>query len=269
MSGAGAQTRIVVIGAGGRMGRAIIRMAAERADLRIGGAVVSRNSPELGRDAGEVAGIGRIDVPLRADLAAALTEGDVAVDFSHATATADNLAACVAAGRPLLLGTTVLGDAVKQDIERAARHIALLVAPNTSLGVTLLLELVQKAAQALPADFDIEIVEAHHRMKRDAPSGTALALGQAAAWGRRQVLSDVAVTDRAGLRRSGDIGFATVRGGDIVGDHTVLFAGAGEQVQLTHRATDRNVFARGALQAAAWLPGRSPGQYHMRDIIVT
>ena len=265
---AGSQTRVLMIGASGRMGRAIVRMAAERPDVRISGAVVSAGGTDLGRDAGELAGIGRIDVPLRSDLAAALAGCDVAVDFSSPHATATNLAACVAADKPLLIGTTGLGAELAADIERAARHVALLVAPNTSLGVTLLLELVRRASQALPVDFDIEIVEAHHRMKKDAPSGTALALGRAAAQGRGQVFSEVAVTDRNGARHPGDIGFAVVRGGDIVGDHSVIFAGSGEQVQLTHRATDRNVFARGALTAAAWLRGRAPGQYHMRDIIL-
>ena len=261
-------TRVLMIGASGRMGRAIVRMAAGRPEVRISGAVVSAGGADLGRDAGELAGIGRIDVPLKADLAAALAACDVAVDFSTPAAASTNLAACVAAGKPLLIGTTGLGQELSADIDRAARHIALLVAPNTSLGVTLLMELVKRASQALPEDFDIEIVEAHHRMKKDAPSGTALALGRAAAQGRGQNFGEVAVTDRNGARRSGDIGFAVVRGGDIVGDHTVVFAGSGEQVQLTHRATDRNVFARGALTAAVWLRGRAPGQYYMRDIIL-
>ena len=269
MSGARSQqTRVLVIGASGRMGRALVRMAAERAEVRISGCVVREGAAELGRDAGDLAGIGRIDVPLRTDLPVALAECDVAVDFSQPSVTAANLAACVAAGKPLLIGTTGLPLQLGEDIERAARHIALLVAPNTSLGVTVLLELVKRAAQALPADFDIEIVEAHHRMKKDAPSGTALALGRAAASGRGQDFAQVAVTDRNGARRSGDIGFAVVRGGDIVGDHNVIFAGTGEQVQLLHRATDRNVFARGALTAAQWLHSQAPGQYHMRDIIL-
>jgi 4-hydroxy-tetrahydrodipicolinate reductase len=152
--------------------------------------------------------------------------------------------------------------------DAAASDIPLLVAPNTSVGVTLLIELVREAAQALPVEFDIEIVESHHRMKRDAPSGTALALGRAAAQGRKQMFEDSAHSRADGNpRRKGDIGFAVVRGGDIVGDHTVLFAGNGERVSLSHQVTDRAIFARGALQAAAWLAGQGPGRYQMRDLL--
>jgi 4-hydroxy-tetrahydrodipicolinate reductase len=150
--------------------------------------------------------------------------------------------------------------------DAAAADIPLLIAPNTSIGVTLLLELTRMAAKALPTDFDIEIVEAHHRMKKDAPSGTALALGKAAAEGRG-VEDKGALTNRSGERRQGDIGYAVIRGGDIVGDHTVLFAGAGEQITLGHRATDRAVFARGAVRASLWLARQSPGRYNMRDFL--
>jgi 4-hydroxy-tetrahydrodipicolinate reductase len=159
---------------------------------------------------------------------------------------------------------------VQHELERAARHIPLLVAPNTSLGVTLLVELARQCARALPAQFDVEIIEAHHRHKKDAPSGTALALGHAVAEARGVPLDPAALQHRAGgqVRREGEIGFAVVRGGDVVGEHTVLFAGLGEQVTLGHRATDRGVFARGALEAAVWLIRRPPGCYAMRDILI-
>ena len=260
--------RVLIIGATGRMGQALVRVSKERPNVRITGAVTHAGSAHLGRDVGEVAGIARMGVTVTADVAAALGDCDCAIDFSQSPATASNLAACIVAGKPLLVGTTGLAEELKPEIERAARHIALLIAANTSLGVTLLLELVRQAAQTLPLNFDVEITEAHHRLKKDAPSGTALALGHAVAQARGQEFESVAAYEREGLRREGDIGFAVVRGGDIVGDHTVVFAGTGEQVILSHRATDRNVFARGALEAAAWLAGRAPGHYFMRDIII-
>jgi 4-hydroxy-tetrahydrodipicolinate reductase len=263
--------RAVIIGATGRMGQALLRVARERADVRITGAVAGADSPHLGRDAGELAGTGASGVPITSDLSSTLGECDVALDFSRSTATAANLAACCAAGKPVLVGTTGLPAEVMNELERAARHIPLLVAANTSLGITLLLELVHESARALPLDFDVEILESHHRHKRDAPSGTALALGAAVAQARGQSLEDVAVDHRAGranVREEGEIGFAVVRGGDLAGEHTVLFAGTGEQLVLTHRATDRAIFARGALTAAAWLVGRPPGRYMMRDIFL-
>ena len=261
--------RVVIIGAAGRMGLALVRAARELTDMRIAGAVTSEDSAQLGRDIGELAGIGSIGVPLVCDLSASLAECDVALDFSRAAATAQNLAACTAAGKPLLIGTSGLPAAVQPELERAARHIALLVAPNTSVGITLLLELVQQCASVLPMDFDVEISEAHHRHKLDAPSGTALALGLAIAGARDQKFEEVGVSARrsGAPRREGEIGFAVVRAGDLVGEHRVLFAGAGEQLELTHRATDRAVFARNALKAARWLVGRSPGHYSMRDIL--
>jgi 4-hydroxy-tetrahydrodipicolinate reductase len=211
-------------------------------------------------------------VPVAADMGNRLADCDVAIDFSQPSAAAAHVAACCAAGKPLLIGTTGLAGPMLQELDRAARHIPLLVAANTSLGITLLAELVRQCAQVLPGHFDIEILETHHRGKRDAPSGTALALGRAAAEARGQVLDQVGVFARTGgesARREGEIGFAVVRGGDVVGEHTVLFAGSGEQLILSHRATDRAVFARGALDAALWLaaPGRAPGRYSMRDIL--
>ncbi|HTY49697.1 MAG TPA: 4-hydroxy-tetrahydrodipicolinate reductase [Steroidobacteraceae bacterium] len=258
--------RVAVIGATGRMGRALVRAALERTDVVIAAALTHPGSAHLGHDAGELAGAGALGIPVASD-PALLARCDVALDFSHSPAAAANLAACCAAGLPLLIGTTGLPAGFAADIERAARHIPLLVAANTSLGVTLLVELVRQAAQAL-ARFDAEILEAHHRGKKDAPSGTALALGRAVAQARGQVLEEVMAVERAGVRREGDIGFGVVRGGDIVGEHTVIFAGTGEQLALSHRATDRQVFARGALQAVTWLADKPPGHYAMRDIIL-
>jgi 4-hydroxy-tetrahydrodipicolinate reductase len=262
-------TRIAIIGVTGRMGRAIVRAAKESADLNVVAGVASAKSAELGTDVGTLAGIEPTGVIITSELRAALAQCDVAIDFSNAAATSINVQACKAARKPVVIGTTGVSSDVELEIAEAARHIAVLVAPNTSLGVTLLIELVRAAAQALPADFDIEISEAHHRNKRDAPSGTALALGKAAAEGRLQDLAKVSAVSRNGasLRHAGEIGFAVTRGGDIIGDHTVLFAGSGEQVLLGHRATDRAIFARGALKAAAWLTGQPAGRYWMRDVV--
>lgn len=262
---------LVIIGVTGRMGLALVRAAGEIPDkLTITGAVASTTSKSLGHDAGELAGVGPIDARVTDDLAAALARADVVVDFSQPHATRSNLTVCRAARKPLLIGTTGFGADLTPLFDAAATEIPLLIAPNTSIGVTLLTELTRIAAQSLPSDFDIEIIEAHHRMKKDAPSGTALALGKAAAQGRGLPESDVAEAagrSRTGERRSGDLGFAVIRGGDIVGEHTVLFAGTGEQVTLGHQATDRAIFARGALRASLWLAARAPGRYFMRDFI--
>jgi len=194
----------------------------------------------------------------------------VAVDFSLGGCVAAHCHACAAAGVPLLVGVTGFDPATLAVIERAATEIPVLIAPNTSVGVSIVAKLVSIAAQGLGSAYDVEIVEAHHRMKRDAPSGTALALGQAVAEGRAQSLHDVAAFDRAaqGLARApGSIGFASIRAGDIVGEHTVIFAAAGERVEITHRATDRNTFARGALRAADWLARQPAGLYRMQNVL--
>jgi 4-hydroxy-tetrahydrodipicolinate reductase len=258
-------TRAAVIGVTGRMGLALVRAASESKDISIAAAVASAKSSALGKDAGELAGLGKLGVSITPDLSAALAQADVAIDFSNAAATQINLAACRQARKPLLIGTT--GFTPGAEFEAAAKEIPLLLAPNTSLGVTVLIELVRQAAAALPPSFDIEIIEAHHRQKKDAPSGTALALGKAAAEGRGQPLEG---SRREGEPRQGsEVGFAVVRGGDIVGEHDVLFAGIGESLTLSHRATDRAIFARGALQAAVWLQSRAPGRYFMRDLFTS
>jgi 4-hydroxy-tetrahydrodipicolinate reductase len=255
-------TRAAIIGITGRMGRALVRAASESKELSITAAVASPESAALGKDAGELAAVGHLGVTVTSDLAAALAQADVVIDFSNAAATGANLAACRQARKPLLIGTT--GFSPGPEFEAAAAEIPLLIAPNTSLGVTVLIELVRQAAAALPASFDIEIVEAHHRKKQDAPSGTALALGKAAAEGLD--LPADAVRQDGKARQGNEIGFAVVRGGDIVGEHDVLFAGIGESLTLSHRATDRAIFARGALRAAVWLQSRAPGRYFMRDL---
>jgi 4-hydroxy-tetrahydrodipicolinate reductase len=262
-------TRVAIIGVTGRMGQALVRAAADVPEVSISGGVASAASSAVGRDIGELAGVPALGLAATNDLASVLAQSDVAVDFSRSEATAANLAACRAARKPLLIGTTGFDAELSGEIEKASRDIAVLVAPNTSLAVTLLIELVRASAKSLPRDFDIEIVETHHRMKRDAPSGTALALGRAAAEGRGTDIAKAAVLNRGGVheRKEGDIGFAVIRGGDIAGEHTVLFAGDGEQLVLQHRAADRAIFARGALRAAVWLAARPSGRFFMRDVL--
>lgn len=264
-------TRALIIGVTGRMGQALMRAAPGFPQLLITGAIASPGSLALGRDAGQVAGIGIANLPITSDLPAALAQADVALDFSDRAATGNTLQACRAARKPLLLGTTGFGAELDAELAAAAREVALLVAPNTSVGVTLLAELTRAAARALPAGFDIDVLELHHRLKPDAPSGTALALARTAAEARGLPVPGSGGSPGlpCGPRSEGRIGLASLRAGDIVGEHTVLFCGTGEELALTHRARDRSVFARGALSAALWLSSRPPGRYSMRDFIFT
>lgn len=263
--------RAVLIGASGRMGLAIARASREPAalELRIVGAVASGASGALGRDLGELAGTETLGVAVQSELDAALEQAQVVIDFSHPAALARTLDACRRRRIALLVGTTGLTALQEASLQEAAREIAVLTAANTSLGITVLLELVRRAARALPEEFELEIFEAHHRMKQDAPSGTALALGRAAAEARGQRFEEVAVLARAGAgaRRSGEIGFAVSRAGDIVGEHILTFAASGERLVLGHVANDRAIFARGALAAARWLVGQPPGFYGMVDVL--
>ncbi len=259
---------LALFGITGRMGQSLV--VALRADpgWRIAAAMASKASHHLGLDAaleGPATG-----VAVTADDGAEFGGAVVAVDFSRAEAVAGHAARCAAAGIPLLVGATGLDAATHSALERAAERIAVLIAPNTSVGVSVLAGLAAEAARRLGAGFDIEILEAHHRGKRDAPSGTALALGEAVAAARGQTLEQVAVYDRHGVdavREPGSIGFAVMRCGDVIGEHTVVFAGTGERLALSHVATDRLTFARGALRGAAWLVGRSAGLYRMQDVL--
>lgn len=259
--------QLVIFGATGRMGQALIHALEQNTIFRLSGAVASPDSASLGKSPpGTTAG----DVVVTQDAALALAAATVAVDFSMPQAVGLHANACAAAGVPLVVGATGLDAATVALLETAARRIAVLVAPNTSVGVNVMTKLATLAARALGTGYDVEILEAHHRMKRDAPSGTALSLGEAVARTRGTTLSASAVYERhgvAGPRSPGSIGFSVVRAGDIVGEHTVLFAADGERIEITHRATDRLNFARGALRAAEWLIGRPAGLYHMDDVL--
>lgn len=262
--------QIAVFCVSGRMGCALLTAIDEAAGTVLGGATASTNSQWLGKDASEAGGGAKRNVRVESDPALALRNAQVAIDFTLPEATSMNLAACVAARCPIVIGTTGHAESVRAEIAAAAQQIPIVMAPNMSLGVNLLLKLVELAAAKLDADYDIEVFEAHHRNKKDAPSGTALALGGAAAQGRDVKLADVAEHSRhgnTGARKRGSIGFSVFRGGDVVGDHTVTFAGLGERIELTHRASDRLAFARGAVKAAQWLAGRTPVLYSMQDVL--
>lgn len=263
-------TRIAVNGAAGRMGRMIIELLRERPDLCLGAALERADSPQAGTDAGVVAGVGALGVPIGTDPARAVADFDVLIDFSHPDAMQRYLPLCRSAGRRVVLGTTGLDPAARAVVEAAARDVAVVFAPNMSVGVTISLKLIEMAARALGDSVDVEIIEAHHRHKIDAPSGTALKMGEVVAAALGRDLAQCAVYGREGRTGARDrrtIGFETIRAGDIVGDHTVMFAGDGERIEITHRASSRATFAAGALRAAAWVADRPPGLYDMQDVL--
>ena len=262
--------KIAVMGAAGRMGLELVRTVHAAAGCRVAGAIERQGSPSLGRDIGDLAGLGAIGIPVTSDPLEVIAAVDGIVDFTSPTSSVEFAGLAANARIVHVLGTTGLDAADDAAIRAAARHATIVKSGNMSLGVNLLAAITAKVAAALDADFDIEIVEMHHRHKIDAPSGTALMLGEAAAKGRGVSLSDTAVRVRdgqTGARRRGDIGFATLRGGSVVGEHTVIFAGEGERIEITHRATDRGLFARGAVKAALWARGKGPGLYAMDDVL--
>ena len=262
--------RLVVVGAAGRMGRSIVRLLEETPGATLSGALEQAGSRALGEDAARLAGCADRGIAITEDALSLVVAADGIIDFST-PATSVALAALAAQARIVhIVGTTGLQPDDLARLAAAGRHATIVRSGNMSLGVNLLAGLARKAAAALGEGFDIEIVEMHHRMKVDAPSGTALLLGEAAAAGRDVALSDRAVRGRDGItgaRETGTIGFAALRGGTVVGEHSVIFAGEGERIELTHRAEDRAIFARGALKAALWARGRKPGLYSMADVI--
>jgi len=261
---------VAVLGITGRVGRCLVRAIRESPDFVLSGALASPASAALGRDAGEVAQAGPVAVAVTADRAEALARARVAIDFTLPEALDENLAAVEKAAIPLVVGITGLDAARQAALRRFSERHAVLVAPNMSLAVNLLFGLAGRAAAALPADYDVEILEAHHRGKVDAPSGTALRLGEIVAGARGGTLAEHAVYGRLGNTgggTTGSIGFASLRAGDIIGQHQVLFAGPGETLEFVHRTTDRMTFAYGALAAARWIIGRPPGLYGMSDVL--
>ena len=261
---------IVVTGASGRMGRMLIRAVTDSPRARLVGAVERPGHDWVGQDAGTAMGGAELGVTVTDDALAAFAQAQAVIDFTAPAATVEFAALAAQARAVHVIGTTGLSDDDLARIAAAARHAPVVRAGNMSLGVNLLVQLTKRVAAALDADFDIEVIEAHHNRKVDAPSGTALMLGEAAAQGRGARLEDVRDSGRDGItgaRRRGDIGFAAIRGGDIVGEHDVLFAGPGERITLRHVASDRAVFARGALKAALWGQDKAPGEYDMIDVL--
>jgi 4-hydroxy-tetrahydrodipicolinate reductase len=262
--------RLIVAGAGGRMGRTLVKAIADTDGVALAGAVEAAGAAVLGRDAGELAGLGRNGVPVVVDPKPLIANADGIIDFTIPAATLAFAELAAKAGLVHVIGTTGLTGEDDAMIVAAARNARIVKSGNMSLGVNLLSALVRRVAKTLGDDFDVEILEMHHGRKVDAPSGTALLLGRAAAQGRGIDLAQHSVRARdghTGPRRPGDIGFATLRGGTVVGDHTVIFAGPAERIELSHKAEDRMIFARGALTAALWARGRAPGLYSMADVL--
>ena len=262
--------KIGVLGATGRMGRELIMGCQDRDDMTVGAAIDHPDSPFLGQDSGLIAMGSANGVPVSADLEAVAEHCEVLIDFTRPEVTLSVLPKCVRLSIPLVIGTTGFTDAEKSELTSSAMTLPIVFAPNMSPGVNLMFKLVQLAAKALHEESDIEILEAHHRGKVDAPSGTALKLGELVAEASGVSLDDAAVYARegqSGPRMSKEIGFATIRGGDIVGEHTVLFAGAGERLEITHKASHRKNFAQGALRAAVWLTKKQPGLYTMEQVL--
>ena len=264
------ECRIGILGCAGRMGRMLIKAATERDGCAVGGGTEPLGSPSLGKDLGDLAGLGPLGISAGEDAVALFAESDVVIDFTAPAASVAHAGLAADSGTALLVGTTGLNSDQITAIEAAGAKAPILLAANMSLGVNLLLEVVEQVAAALDEDYDIEVLEMHHRHKVDSPSGTALALGKAAAAGRGVDLDAVADKVRDGIvgaRKRGDIGFATLRGGDVAGEHSVIFAADGERIMLSHKASSREVFSRGAITAALWLSERPAGFYSMKDVL--
>ncbi|GAB4390113.1 MAG: 4-hydroxy-tetrahydrodipicolinate reductase [Thermodesulfovibrionales bacterium] len=262
--------KIAVAGARGRMGSRIAALSLEHEDISLVGAFERRGHGDIGRDMGELLGAGTLGVPLSAGVGEAMGAADVIIDFTQTASTLEHLRAAAAEGKAMVIGTTGFKKEEMDEIRALASGVPCVLASNMSLGVNLLLRVLKDIARALGDDYDIEIIEAHHRLKKDAPSGTALRMAEVLAEATGRDLDEVAVYARKGIigeRTKKEIGIQTVRAGDIVGEHTVLFGGLGERIEVTHKASSRDTFARGALRAALWIKGKAPGLYDMQDVL--
>jgi 4-hydroxy-tetrahydrodipicolinate reductase len=262
--------RLAVTGAAGRMGKTLIQLIAETPEVRLTAAVEQRGAAAIGMDAGELAGAGHLGVSVVDSLAEVVEQFDVLIDFTVPAATLENCELCASHGRRVVIGTTGLSENEQARLQVLSSLVALVAAPNYSVGVNATFKLLEVAASIFGDDVDIEIIEAHHRHKVDAPSGTALKMGEVVAQSLGRKLSDVAIYGREGVGAERDrqtIGFSTIRGGDIVGEHTVIFAGAGERLEITHRAHSRLNFAEGAVRAARWLAEQPTGLFDMQDVL--
>ncbi|MGA1861688.1 4-hydroxy-tetrahydrodipicolinate reductase [Deferribacter thermophilus] len=264
------KTAICMVGAAGKMGKRIIALGLDNSEIEIGGAVESKESPFLGKDIGEVIGVGNLGVKITENIVEAAKDSDVLIDFTFKTATLSNLEAYLEAGKPVVIGTTGFEDSEVEEIKKLSEKIPVLLAPNMSLGVNLTFKVLEMVAKAIGNIYDIEIIEAHHRMKKDAPSGTAMKMAEVVAKATGRSLDSDAVYCRRGLigeRTDKEIGIQTIRAGDIVGEHTVMFCGNGERIEITHKAHTRDTFAKGALSAAKWIKDKPAGFYSMFDVL--
>ncbi len=262
--------RAIVAGAGGRMGGRIITMINETEGIELAAAFERPDSPVVGQDAGVVAGVGELGVKIEDSLDAVIDKGDVIIDFTFHEASVQHAKKAAEKGRAMVIGTTGFSSEEYAALDEYSKSFPLVVAPNMSVGVNLLYKLLEMAATVLGDDYDVEIVEAHHRMKKDAPSGTALQLGRVVAKALGRDFDKVAVFERHGMigeRSKQEIGIQTIRAGDIVGEHTVLFGGIGERIEITHKASSRDTFAKGAVRAAMWVVGKPAGRYSMQDVL--
>jgi len=262
--------KAIVVGAAGRMGRTVLKVIQETEGIECAGAVEAVGHEAVGKDAGEVAGIGRIGVEVADDLSALIKEADVLIDFTSAASSMYNMELASFFRKPMVVGSTGFSPEQRQRIAELTQNFPCVLSPNMSAGVNLLFRLVETVARALGSAYDVEILEMHHRGKKDAPSGTAQRLGERVARALGVELEEVAVYSRSGLvgeRRQGEIGIMALRAGDVVGEHTVIFATEGERIELTHRASSRETFARGAVRAAKWVVNKEPGLYDMEDVL--
>jgi 4-hydroxy-tetrahydrodipicolinate reductase len=260
----------IVLGAAGRMGRMVINAIQSAEGITCVGAVEAAGHPSIGQDAGVVAGLGELGVRIEADLKAAMAKGAVVIDFTAAEASLKNMEIAAQLREPMVVGSTGFSSQQMEQVRELTETFPCVLAPNMSIGVNLMFQIVEQVARILGANYDCEIIEAHHRMKKDAPSGTALRLGEVAARGLGRKWEEVAVYGRKGLigeRSKKEIGLQVIRAGDIVGEHTVLFGGMGERIEITHRAHSRDTFARGAVRAARWVVNQKPGLYDMGDVL--
>jgi 4-hydroxy-tetrahydrodipicolinate reductase len=263
-------TKVIVTGAAGRMGKRLIALAHESPNIQIAGATEAEGHPDLGKDAGELAGYGNLGISITDDLPRLLSQADVVVDFTAPGPTLNHLAQVAQLKRAIVIGTTGFSPDEMKQLRKHAESIPCVQAPNMSMGINVLLKIIGKVAQALGDDYNLEIIDTHHNGKKDAPSGTALKLAEALASAKNWDLAKTGMYARHGIigeRPSKEIGIQTVRAGDIVGDHTILYGGPGERIEITHRAQNRDPFARGALRAAEWVVNQPPGFYGMADVL--
>lgn len=262
--------KVIIAGAAGRMGGRLVSLVRDSTALALVGALEGKGHHALGEDAGETAGCGRAGVPITDDLGALLDRGEVVIDFTSPEATLQHMRVVAQHRRAIVIGTTGFSGPELDELRSLAHQVPCVFSPNMSVGVNLIYKVIAEMAKALGDDYDIEVIEAHHRLKKDAPSGTALKIAEVLARAMNRDLNQVGVYARKGLigeRKKGEIGIQTIRAGDIVGDHTVLFGGMGERIEVTHRASSRDTFARGALRAARWVVRQPPGLYDMMDVL--